>query len=342
MGGTKRGRKRMLLSQPPPRRNFSLPSLLSRSQHKNELEISSPYACNRIEECRWEPDNVVCKLFDTLNTNIKALESSNNTKSGFVFMREASNNGLTTDQAQYLNMKCGSNSIIGKDEDIQGKKRGFLFSKTKRFFPCVFPVLVALSGQINEPLNLMLLASATISLILGQLSDAISIGVALTIVSLVAAIQEYRSEAALEKLGDLVPHTCTVLRNGRVVDKFLAKELVVGDLVLLATGDRVPADCRVVDSVELRIDESSLTGENHPVAKTGEGLSVSTIPSLPQQRNIAFAGTLVNAGRGRALVVAVGTRTEFGMVAEELSEVTTPKSPLQVKIDELVTLALGV
>jgi len=115
---------------------------------------------------------------------------------------------------------------------------------------------------------------------------------------------------------------------------------------VLATGDRVPADCRVVDSVELRIDESSLTGENHPVNKTGEGLrsdiplrdtvnTSSNTPPLSQQRNIAFAGTLVNAGRGRALVVAVGARTEFGMVAEELNDVTTRKSPLQIKIDEL-------
>jgi Ca2+-transporting ATPase len=181
----------------------------------------------------------------------------------------------------------------------------------------------------------MLLFSAVISIILGNTSDAISIGIALFIVSLVAAVQEYRSEKALEALENLVPHKCTVLRDGRVLTDFPAKELVVGDLVLLSTGDRVPADCRVIDSVELRIDESSLTGENHPVAKTGEGLNVSNIPSLPQQRNIAFTGTLVNAGRGRALVVAVGARTEFGMVAEELSDVVTPKSPLQVKIDEL-------
>ena len=93
----------------------------------------------------------------------------------------------------------------------------------------------------------------------------------------------------LEALENLVPHTTTVMRDGRVLDGFPAKELVIGDLLLLATGDRVPADCRVVDSVELRVDESSLTGENHPVNKTGEGLGFNkvsdsaTIP-LPQQR----------------------------------------------------------
>ena len=91
----------------------------------------------------------------------------------------------------------------------------------------------------------------------------------------------------------------------------------------------------MVDSVELTLDESSLTGENHPVPKSGEGISVGVSPTLTQQRNMVFAGTLVSAGRGRALVVSVGERTEFGKVASELSEVTSRKSPLQVKIDEL-------
>jgi Ca2+-transporting ATPase len=98
---------------------------------------------------------------------------------------------------------------------------------------------------------------------------------------------------------------------------------------------RVPADCRVVDSVELILDESSLTGENHPVAKTGEGVVLGASPPLTQQKNVVFAGSLVNAGRGRALVIAVGVSTEFGKVATELSSVASRKSPLQIKIDEL-------
>ena len=215
----------------------------------------------------------------------------------------------------------GASGIVGK---IIGK-----------FCPYVPPILSALGGQLKEPLILMLLGSAGISIALGNTADAISIAIALLIVSLVAAVQEYRSEAALEKLANLVPHTCTVLRDGRVLDGFLAQELVVGDLVLLATGDRVPADCRVVDSVEMMLDESSLTGENHPVSKTGEGIALSASPPLTQQRNIVFAGTLLIAGRGRALVVAVGLSTEFGKVAAELSSVMTRKSPLQLKIDEL-------
>jgi Ca2+-transporting ATPase len=190
--------------------------------------------------------------------------------------------------------------------------------------------------QLKEPLIGMLLFSAVLSILLGNMSDAISIAIALLIVSLVAAVQEYRSEQALEKLANLVPPTCTVLRDGRVLDSFPAKELVVGDLLLLGTGDRVPADCRVVDSVELRVDESSFTGENDPVSKTGEGVVIpGSSPNITQQTNVVFTGTLVNAGRGRALVVCVGDATEFGRIACELSTVTTRKSPLQNKIDEL-------
>jgi Ca2+-transporting ATPase len=99
------------------------------------------------------------------------------------------------------------------------------------------PIFEALVGQLKEPLILMLLGSAALSLVLGNVADAISIAVALLIVSMVAAVQEYRSEQALEKLSNLVPHTCTALRDGQVVDDFLARDLVVGDLVLLATGE---------------------------------------------------------------------------------------------------------
>jgi Ca2+-transporting ATPase len=155
---------------------------------------------------------------------------------------------------------------------------------------------------------------------------------------------------ALEKLADLVPHTCTVVRDGRAHDKFPARELVLGDLVILTTGDRVPADVRVIDGIELSVDESSLTGENKPVNKTGMAIDVTAtvgdagggsggngctpIP-LTEQRNIVYMGTLIVAGRGRGLVLAVGECTEFGKISKELGEVEPPRSPLQVKIDEL-------
>jgi Ca2+-transporting ATPase len=235
-----------------------------------------------------------------------------------------------------LRRAFGKNVVGDDDDDDENKNKWWILRK----LPFLQPVGAAMMEQLKEPLILMLLFSAGLSILLGNTADAISIAIALLIVSLVAAVQEYRSEQALEQLAHLVPPTCTCLRDGRVMDHFPARELVVGDLVLLATGDRIPADCRVVDSVELRVDESSLTGENHPVGKTGEGLVLATPnkaqgPSITDQTNVVFCGTLVTAGRGRALVLAVGARTEFGLVAQELQTVTTRKSPLQNKIDEL-------
>lgn len=108
---------------------------------------------------------------------------------------------------------------------------------------------------------------------------------------------------------------------------------------------RVPADCRLVDSVELTVDESSLTGENTSITKSCAEISIfsadNSDPPLTAQRNIVFMGSLVCSGRGRAIIIAVGNSTEFGKVAEELGSIESRKSPLQVKIDELgKTLAI--
>lgn len=309
------------------------------------------YPYSRSEECAWQPEEMARHLAVLGAPNASGTPVTVNASASICPVFESTNllhHGWSSRQIPLLRSKFGSNVMSGNDDDEEGGANGSssgtscgkAMRAAMKKIPFLRPILSALAEQLKEPLIGMLLFSAGISIALGNASDAVSIGIALLIVSLVAAIQEYRSEQALEKLAHLVPHTCTVLRDGRVLDGLPAKELVVGDLIMLATGDRVPADCRVVDSVELRIDESSLTGENHPVTKTGEGLSMvagslAPTPPLSHQRNVAFAGTLVNAGRGRALVVAVGPRTEFGMVAKELSSVTTRKSPLQIKIDEL-------
>lgn len=292
--------------------------------------MSAPYPYSRIEECIWQPEEVGRHMAGLAVDNVNSAATTTYLLS----------HGWATRQVENIRRRYGSNRMIGDnnndtDDECDDNILRRALRLAPRLSPCIIPICQTLASQIKEPLNIMLLGSATISIVLGNAADAISIGIALLIVSLVAAVQEYRSEQALEQLNNLVPHTCTVLRDGHVIDNCLAKDLVVGDLVLLATGDRVPADCRVVDSVELTLDESSLTGENHPVQKTGEGINLPTNASLSHQTNIVFAGTLVNAGRGRVVVVAVGADTEFGKVASELNSITSRKSPLQLKIDEL-------
>ncbi|CAB9523428.1 Calcium-transporting ATPase type 2C member [Seminavis robusta] len=281
---------------------------------------SSTYPYSRAEECSWQPEE--------LARHLASLATTGSTSTSIASTTHLLSHGWSSRQVPCLRELYGSNNMTGDEDDDESKKS---IMQT-----VVLPVLSSLSGQLKEPLIGMLLVSAGISVILGNYADAISIAIALLIVSLVAAIQEYRSERAMEQLAHLVPHNCTVLRDGQVKDEFPAKHLVVGDLVLLATGDRVPADCRVVDSVELQINESALTGESVPVEKLGQGIVTPTqSPALTDQTNILFAGTLVNAGRGRAVVIATGSNTEFGKITQELSTMTSRKSPLQIKIDEL-------
>jgi Ca2+-transporting ATPase len=195
--------------------------------------MTSPYPYTRREECSWHPEDAARHLA-CLASN-QSLDASSNSPAANSMSSSTStqllSHGWSSRQIETLRRLYGINSMQGdKGDEIPT-------GMVDRYAPCMAPIFSALLSQLKEPLILMLLGSAALSVILGNKADAASIGIALLIVSFVAAVQEYRSEAALEKLSNLVPHTCTVLRDGQVNDSFLARELVVGDLVLLATGE---------------------------------------------------------------------------------------------------------
>lgn len=177
---------------------------------------STAYPYNRAEECSWQPEDVARRLASLAGTVGNGINSD-----------QLLHHGWSSKAIGYLRKTYGSNVMAGGDDE---ESSNFILQK----LPFVQPVFSSLLEQMKEPLILMLLFSAFVSVALGNTSDAISIAIALLIVSMVAAVQEYRSEKALEKLNNLVPHTCTVLRDGRVLDSFPARELVVGDLVLLS------------------------------------------------------------------------------------------------------------
>ncbi len=221
-------------------------------------------------------------------------------------------------------------------------------------------------AQFQEPLILLLLGSAAVSLLIGQIDDAVSITIAIIIVISVAFYQEQKSEKSLEALNKLVPHYCHLVRDG-VTSSVLANELVPGDIVTFSTGDRIPADVRICQCVSLEIDESTLTGEIKPrkkhanhVPRTPHSTSAnghagphgatdgaangaaqdqhaadSDITSINERENIAFMGTLVKSGHGRGVVVGTGARTEFGMIFSMVDEVVEKRTPLQLSMDEL-------
>ncbi|CAD5123240.1 DgyrCDS11598 [Dimorphilus gyrociliatus] len=183
-------------------------------------------------------------------------------------------------------------------------------------------------SQFKDPLIMLLLGSAIVSLFMRQFDDAISITVAIIIVVTVAFVQEYRSEKSLEALTKLVPPKCHCLRNGKY-ETFLARELVPGDIVSLSTGDRVPADIRIFEAFDLAIDESSFTGETEPARKLTESLRGEKAFNVTDMQNIAFMGTLVRCGNGKGVVIGTGDNSEFGEIFRIMKAEEPPKTPLQ-------------
>lgn len=195
-------------------------------------------------------------------------------------------------------------------------------------------MLAKFAGQFKDPLILLLMASGGASVAMGHTDDAVSIAVAITIVVTVAFVQEYRSEKTLEALKELVPPRCHVVRDGLTAEVF-AKELVPGDIVVVGVGDRVPADARLIEAVDLEVDESNLTGENAPVVKHTSPIEDAHLHPVAERKNIIYMGTLVRAGRGRAVVYGTGSRTEFGQVFDVVHRVEERKTPLQNSMDRL-------
>jgi Ca2+-transporting ATPase len=202
-----------------------------------------------------------------------------------------------------------------------------------------------LAEQFRNILILILLVAVALSAVLGHELEAIAIGVIVLFAAFLGFIQEYRAERSMEALRELAAPMATVIREG-VEREIPARELVVGDLVVLRTGDRVPADLRLVEAVNLQIEEAPLTGESVPVAKTTGPLDEGDGQAVGDRTNMAYAGTAVTYGRGSGAVVATGMDTEFGKVARLLQEVETGRTPLQENLDRvgkmLARAALGV
>lgn len=231
-------------------------------------------------------------------------------------------NGLSTiEEANRRKLAHGLNEVVGEEDEPLWKK--------------------FLSNFIEDPLILLLIGSAVVSFIMGNVDDAVSITLAIVIVVTVGFVQEYRSEKSLEALSRLVPAECHLIRCGQE-SHVLAVNLVPGDLVSFGIGDRIPADLRIIECVDLSIDESNLTGENEPVQKTSHHVSKESFSDQPysivpisDRTCIAYMGTLVREGHGKGIVVGTGKNTSFGSVFEMMSSIEKPKTPLQVAMDKL-------
>ena len=187
--------------------------------------------------------------------------------------------------------------------------------------------------QLNDPLICVLLVAAFVSFLLHEISDAVIIGVVVLVNAVVGVIQEGKAQKALESLKKLTSPRAVVRRDS-VVREIAAAELVVGDVVILETGSQVPADLRLVQAWNLKIEESALTGESVPVEKTSEKPEVEKT-AVGERKNEAFMSTLVTAGRGEGIVTATGMQSEIGKVASMIRAVPREYTPLQKKLAEL-------
>jgi Ca2+-transporting ATPase len=195
--------------------------------------------------------------------------------------------------------------------------------------------------QFTSVMVLILVAAAVISLLVGDLKDAIAILAIVVLFGVLGFTQEFRAEKAMAALRQMAVPNVRVRRDGEVRE-IAASQLVPGDIVQLEAGNVVPADARLVESNNLRIQEAALTGESEPIEKVTAALSgdLQAVP-LGDRRNMAFMGTNVAYGRGVAVVVETGMNTELGHIATLIQEVDNEMTPLQKRLDQLGK-ALGV
>jgi Ca2+-transporting ATPase len=187
--------------------------------------------------------------------------------------------------------------------------------------------------QFNNFVVIMLIVASVISALLGDYKEAAAILAIVVLNATLGVFQERRAEQALAALKKLASPDAQVLRDGRR-QTIPSTQLVPGDIILVEAGNYIPADVRLLEAVNLRIEEAALTGESVPVQKDANIRLQADIP-LGDRKNTAFMGTLVSYGRGRGVVVSTGMRTQIGLIAKMLSDVEREPTPLQRRLDQL-------
>ena len=240
---------------------------------------------------------------------------------------ESSENGLSAGTAEKRLEQNGKNKL----------KEAEKVSLLSRFF-----------DQLKDPMIIILIVAAAISAVTGFFeakeagtafvpTDTIIIMVVVLINAVLGVIQESKAEAAIEALQEMAAATSKVIRDGKQVS-VKSEDLVVGDVIVLEAGDAVPADCRIFECASMKIEEAALTGESVPVNKLIDALNgkkESDDVPLGDRKNMAYMGSTVVYGRGKAVVVATGMDTEMGKIADAIAQAEDSETPLQKKLNQL-------
>jgi len=187
--------------------------------------------------------------------------------------------------------------------------------------------------QLNNFVVILLIVASIVSALLGDYVEAGAIMAIVVLNAVLGIVQEQRAEEALAALKRLAAPDAQVIRDGRR-QTIPARDLVPGDVVYLEAGNYIPADVRLLEAVNLRIEEASLTGESLPVQKSAASIIDKDVP-IGDRKNTAFMGTLVSYGRGRGVVVSTGMHTQLGLIATMLQTVEAEETPLQRRLDQL-------
>ncbi|MEW5939040.1 MAG: cation-translocating P-type ATPase [Chloroflexota bacterium] len=228
-------------------------------------------------------------------------------------------NGLSAEEAARRLAEYGPNQLL------EAPRPGFL---------------AMLWDQLNNFVVILLIVASIISALLGDYVEAAAIMAIVALNAVLGIIQERRAEEALTALKKMAAPEAHALRDGKRVN-VPSSELVPGDIIYLEAGNYVPADVRLLEAVNLRVEEASLTGESLPVQKSAASVLEKEVP-LGDRKNTAFMGTLISYGRGHGVVVSTGMRTQLGLIATMLQNVETEETPLQRRLDQLGrTLSIG-
>ncbi len=225
----------------------------------------------------------------------------------------SSSEGLTVSQAKHRLGRYGLNEI----------EKGHHINPFKIF-----------AEQFASPLVWILLVALVISVFLGEIENVIVIAIIVVLNSILGFIQEFRAEKSIEALQKMASLQAKVIRSGKEI-KIDSKYLVPGDVIIIETGDKIPADCRLLEVHDLKTQEGPLTGESLPIHKLTSALPRNT--PLAEQKNMVFASTVVSLGRGKAIVAKTGMNTQIGKIATMISDSHPKFTPLQQKLRQLGT-----
>ena len=251
-------------------------------------------------------------------------------------------------QKEYLSAAAEVLSDQGVDEHL-GLSTGEASSRLAKTGPNKLeeaektPLWKRFFEQMADPMVIMLIVAAVISALTGMVkgepdfADVFIIMFVVIVNSVLGVVQEAKSEEALEALQEMSAAQSKVLRDGKLVH-LPSAELVPGDVIMLEAGDSVPADCRVLESATMKIEEAALTGESVPVEKHADVIELAAgtddVP-LGDRKNMVYMGSTVVYGRGTAVITATGMDTEMGKIADALSNAEQGQTPLQIKLSQL-------